>query len=277
SLVGSIYVLDEPSIGLHPRDTNQLISVLKSLRDIGNSVVVVEHEQEMMQAADYIIDIGPEAGSQGGELVYAGDYEGIVESDESFTGRYLSGKEEIEIPDYRRKWNAYVQIQGARQNNLKNIDVKFPLGVFTVVTGVSGSGKTSLVKHILYPALQKVIVGYANENTGLVNELGGDYKLVERVELVAQNPIGRSSRSNPVTYVKAWDEIRALYAGLPAAKAMGLKPASFSFNVDGGRCDVCQGEGEIKVEMQFIADIFLPCEACNGKRFKKHVIDVTYK
>ena len=277
SLVGSIYVLDEPSIGLHPRDTNQLISVLKSLRDIGNSVVVVEHEQEMMQAADYIIDIGPEAGSHGGELVYAGDYEGIIESDESYTGRYLSGKEEIEIPDYRRKWNAYVQVQGARQNNLKNIDVKFPLGVFTVVTGVSGSGKTSLVKQILYPALQKVIGGYANEKTGLFNELGGDYKQVERVELIDQNPIGRSSRSNPVTYVKAWDEIRALYAGLPAAKAMGLKPASFSFNVDGGRCDVCQGEGEIKVEMQFIADIFLPCEACNGKRFKQHVIDVTYQ
>lgn len=277
SLVGSIYVLDEPSIGLHPRDTNQLISVLKSLRDVGNTVVVVEHEQEMMQAADYIIDIGPEAGSLGGELVYAGDYEGIIQSDESFTGRYLSGKEEIEIPSFRRKWNASVQVNGARQNNLKNIDVKFPLNVFTVVTGVSGSGKTSLVKQILYPALQKVIGGYANEKTGLFNELSGDYKMVERVELVDQNPIGRSSRSNPVTYVKAWDEIRALYASLPAAKAMGLKPASFSFNVEGGRCDVCQGEGEIKVEMQFIADIFLPCEACDGKRFKQHVIDVTYK
>jgi len=277
SLVGSIYVLDEPSIGLHPRDTNRLISVLKSLRDVGNSVVVVEHEQEMMQAADYIVDIGPEAGSQGGELIYAGDYEGILKSEESFTGKYLSGREYIEVPASRRTWNSAIRIKGARQNNLKAIDVEFPLHVFTVVTGVSGSGKTSLIKQILYPALQKAIGSYAGEQTGQFDELTGDIEQVEHIEMIDQNPIGRSSRSNPVTYVKAWDEVRSLYAGLPAAKAQGLKPSAFSFNIEGGRCDVCQGEGEIKVEMQFIADIFLPCEACDGNRFKQHVIDVTYQ
>jgi len=277
SLVGSIYVLDEPSIGLHPRDTNRLILVLKSLRDVGNSVIVVEHEQEMMQAADYIIDIGPEAGSHGGELVYAGDYEGILKSEKSFTGQYLSGRETIEIPKNRRKWNSSITVKGARQNNLKNIDVTFPLDIFTVITGVSGSGKTSLIKQILYPALQKAIGSYAGEQTGHFDELVGDVNRIERIEMIDQNPIGRSSRSNPVTYVKAWDEIRALFSSLPAAKALGLKPAAFSFNVEGGRCDVCQGEGEIKVEMQFIADIYLPCEACDGNRFKQHVIDVTYK
>jgi len=277
SLVGSIYVLDEPSIGLHPRDTNRLISVLKSLRDVGNSVIVVEHEQEMMQNADYIIDIGPEAGSKGGELIYAGDYQGILEHEVGFTGKYLSGKETIEIPKHRRNWNSSIQIKGARQNNLKSIDVTFPLDVFTVVTGVSGSGKTSLIKQILYPAIQKAIGSYAGEQTGLFDELSGDINRVEQIEMIDQNPIGRSSRSNPVTYVKAWDEIRTLYSALPAAKAQGLKPSSFSFNVEGGRCDVCQGEGEIKVEMQFIADIYLPCEACDGNRFKQHVIDVTYK
>ena len=277
SLVGSIYVLDEPSIGLHPRDTNRLISVLKSLRDVGNSVVVVEHEQEMMQAADYIIDIGPEAGSQGGELIYAGDYEGILKSEESFTGKYLSGREHIEVPSSRRTWDSAIRIKGARQNNLKAIDVEFPLHVFTVVTGVSGSGKTSLIKQILYPALQKAIGSYAGEQTGQFDELTGDIQQVEHIEMIDQNPIGRSSRSNPVTYVKAWDEVRSLYAGLPSAKALGLKPSAFSFNIEGGRCDVCQGEGEIKVEMQFIADIFLPCEACDGNRFKQHVIEVTYQ
>ena len=277
SLVGSIYVLDEPSIGLHPRDTNRLISVLKSLRNVGNSVIVVEHEQEMMQAADYIIDIGPEAGSLGGELVYSGDYNGILESEESYTGKYLSGRESIEIPSYRRAWNSSVTIKGARQNNLKGVNAIFPLGVFTVVTGVSGSGKTSLIKQVLYPALQKAIGSYAGEQTGLFDGLEGDINLVEHVEMVDQNPIGRSSRSNPVTYVKAWDEIRNLYSSLPSAKAQGLKPSSFSFNVEGGRCDVCQGEGEIKVEMQFIADIYLPCEACDGNRFKQHIIDVVYK
>ncbi|HWK98858.1 MAG TPA: excinuclease ABC subunit UvrA [Parapedobacter sp.] len=277
SLVGSIYVLDEPSIGLHPRDTQRLIGVLKSLRNVGNTVLVVEHEQEMMQAADHLIDIGPEAGINGGELVFAGGYDDILRDDNSLTGRYLSGKEQITVPAGRRKWNNAIRIKGARENNLKGIDVRFPLNVFTVVTGVSGSGKTSLVKRILYPALQKALGNYSGEQTGLYDGIDGDIQQIEQVELVDQNPIGRSSRSNPVTYVKAWDEIRALYSAQPAAKAAGLKPAAFSFNVEGGRCDVCQGEGEVKIEMQFMADIVLPCEACGGKRFKTHVLDVTWK
>ncbi|WP_316797641.1 excinuclease ABC subunit UvrA [Pedobacter frigidisoli] len=277
SLVGSIYVLDEPSIGLHPRDTNKLIEVLLSLRNVGNTVLVVEHEEEMMRAADYIIDIGPEAGTHGGNLVFSGDYESILKDKNSLTGRYLSGAEKIAIPAQRRKWKDHVLIKGARENNLKNIDVKFPLGVFTAVSGVSGSGKTSLVKKILYPALQKAIGNYAGEQTGAYDGIFGNYELVSAVELVDQNPIGRSSRSNPVTYVKAWDDIRSLFSGLAAAKAAGLKPAAFSFNVEGGRCDVCQGEGEVKIEMQFMADIYLPCEACGGKRFKQQVLDVVYK
>ncbi|MVN92277.1 excinuclease ABC subunit UvrA [Mucilaginibacter aquatilis] len=276
SLVGSVYVLDEPSIGLHPRDTQRLITVLKSLRDVGNTVLVVEHEEEIMQAADHIIDIGPEAGTHGGQLIFSGTYDQILTDDNSLTGKYLSGREEIETPEHRRKWNDYVLIKGARENNLQNIDVKFPLGVLTVVTGVSGSGKTSLVKRILHPALQKVLGNYSGEQTGAYDGIEGDYSKIEAVEMVDQNPIGRSSRSNPVTYVKAWDEIRNLYAAQPAAKAGGLKPSAFSFNVEGGRCDVCQGEGEVKIEMQFMADIFLPCEACNGKRFKQHILDVTY-
>jgi excinuclease ABC subunit A len=277
SLVGSIYVLDEPSIGLHPRDTNKLIEVLLSLRNVGNTVLVVEHEEEMMRAADYIIDIGPEAGTNGGNLVFSGNFDEILKDKNSLTGRYLAGLEKIEIPTQRRKWKDHVIIKGARENNLKNIDVKFPLGVFTAVTGVSGSGKTSLVKKILYPALQKAIGNYSGEQTGVYDGIFGNYDLVSQVEMVDQNPIGRSSRSNPVTYVKAWDDVRALFSALPAAKAAGLKPAAFSFNVEGGRCDVCQGEGEVKVEMQFMADIYLPCEACNGKRFKQQVLDVTYK
>ncbi|WP_460681007.1 excinuclease ABC subunit UvrA [Mucilaginibacter koreensis] len=277
SLVGSVYVLDEPSIGLHPRDTQRLITVLKSLRDVGNTVLVVEHEEEIMQAADHLIDIGPEAGTHGGELIFAGTYNEIINDDNSLTGRYLSGKEEIAVPTQHRKWNDYVLIKGARENNLKNIDVKFPLGVFTVVTGVSGSGKTSLVKRILQPALQKALGNYSGEITGQYDAIEGDMAKVEQVEMVDQNPIGRSSRSNPVTYVKAWDEVRNLFAAQPAAKAGGLKPSAFSFNVEGGRCDVCQGEGEVKIEMQFMADIFLPCEACNGKRFKQHILDVTYQ
>lgn len=277
SLVGSIYVLDEPSIGLHPRDTQRLIGVLKSLRDLGNTVIVVEHEQEMMEAADYLIDIGPEAGINGGELVFAGTYNQILKDKKSLTGQYLSGQLAIPVPSSRRKWRDAVQIKGAWENNLKGINVDFPLHVFTVVTGVSGSGKTSLVKRILYPALQKTLGNYSGEQTGLFDGISGDMQQIEQVELVDQNPIGRSSRSNPVTYVKAWDEIRALYAGLPAAKANGLKPAAFSFNVEGGRCDVCQGDGEVKIEMQFMADIVLPCEACGGKRFKQHVLDVQYK
>ncbi len=277
SLVGSIYVLDEPSIGLHPRDTQRLISVLKSLRDVGNTVVVVEHEQEMMEAADYLIDIGPEAGINGGEMVFAGTYQQILKDTKSLTGQYLSGKSQIEVPQKRRPWSKSVTIKGAHENNLKGIDVQFPLNTFTVVTGVSGSGKTSLVKRILYPALQKSIGNYSGEQTGVYDAIEGDITQIEQVEMVDQNPIGRSSRSNPVTYVKAWDEIRALYANQAAAKAAGLKPAAFSFNVEGGRCDVCQGEGEVKIEMQFMADIVLPCEACGGKRFKQFVLDVHYK
>lgn len=276
SLVGSIYVLDEPSIGLHPRDTQRLISVLKSLRDVGNTVLVVEHEEEIMKAADHIIDIGPAAGTHGGELMFSGTYDEILKDDNSLTGRYLSGKEEIAIPATRRKWHDFIEIKGGRENNLKHVNAKFPLGILTVVTGVSGSGKTSLVKRILAPALQKVLGNYSGEQTGSYDSIEGDYQKIEQVELVDQNPIGRSSRSNPVTYVKAWDEIRNLYAAQPVSKAAGLKPSAFSFNVEGGRCDVCQGEGEVKIEMQFMADIFLTCEACGGKRFKQHILDVTY-
>lgn len=276
SLVGSIYVLDEPSIGLHPRDTNKLIEVLQSLRNVGNTVLVVEHEEEMMKAADHIIDIGPEAGTHGGHLVFSGTYDQIIKDKKSLTGKYLSGKESITVPAVRRKWADHILIKGARENNLKNIDVKFPLGVFTVVSGVSGSGKTSLIKKILYPALQKAIGNYAGEQTGTYDGIFGNYDLISQVEMVDQNPIGRSSRSNPVTYVKAWDDVRALFSALPAAKAAGLKPAAFSFNVEGGRCDVCQGEGEVKIEMQFMADIYLPCEACAGRRFKQQILDITY-
>ena len=277
SLIGSIYVLDEPSIGLHPRDTHRLIEVLRSLRDVGNTVLVVEHEEEIMQAADHIIDIGPEAGTHGGNLVFTGTYEEILKDQSSLTGQYLSGRQAIAIPAHRRKWNDFIEIKGARENNLKNADVKFPLNVLTVISGVSGSGKTSLVKRILQPAVQKAIGNYSGEQTGAYDSIGGDFNKIEQVEIVDQNPIGRSSRSNPVTYVKAWDEIRNLFASQAAAKAAGLKPSAFSFNVEGGRCDVCQGEGEVKIEMQFMADIFLPCEACDGKRFKQHVLDVTYK
>jgi excinuclease ABC subunit A len=277
SLVGSVYVLDEPSIGLHPKDTNRLIGVLKSLRDVGNTVLVVEHEEEMMQAADHLIDIGPEAGTLGGELIFAGKYEDILKDKNSLTGKYLSGEVKIEIPKKRRKPNEFIEIKGARENNLQNIDVKFPLNVLTAVTGVSGSGKTSLVKRILYPALQKIIGNYSGEQTGSYDSIEGATSEIHSVELVDQNPIGRSSRSNPVTYVKAWDEIRSLFSSQPSAKAAGLKPSAFSFNVEGGRCDVCQGEGEVKIEMQFMADIYLPCESCEGKRFKQHVLDVTYQ
>ena len=277
SLVGSVYVLDEPSIGLHPRDTHRLIGVLKSLRDVGNTVLVVEHEEEIMQAADHLIDIGPEAGTHGGELIFTGTYEEILKDPASLTGKYLSGREEIAVPAQRRKWHDCIEIRGARENNLKGIDVKFPLNVLTCVTGVSGSGKTSLVKRILQPAVQKAIGNYSGEQTGAYDGIGGDFGMIQAVEVVDQNPIGRSSRSNPMTYVKAWDEIRNLYAGQPAAKAAGLKPAAFSFNVEGGRCDVCQGEGEVKIEMQFMADIFLTCEACGGHRFKQHILDITYQ
>ena len=277
SLVGSIYVLDEPSIGLHPRDTQRLIGVLKSLRDVGNTVIVVEHEQEMMEAADYLVDIGPEAGINGGQLVFAGTYPEIIQDKDSLTGKYLNGQLSIPTPKTRRKWRDSLIVKGARENNLKGINVTFPLNVFTVVTGVSGSGKTSLIKRILYPALQKAIGNYNGEQTGIFDALEGDITSIEQIEMIDQNPIGRSSRSNPVTYVKGWDEVRSVYANLPAVKAAGLKPSAFSFNVEGGRCDVCQGDGEVKIEMQFMADIVLPCEACSGKRFKQHVLDVEYK
>ena len=277
SLVGSLYILDEPSIGLHSRDTQRLISVLKSLRDAGNTVIVVEHDEEVMEAADYIIDIGPDAGANGGQVMFEGEYAQILKSKNTWTGKYLSGDVEIEIPKLRRKWSDSITVKGARENNLKNIDVKFPLHTLTAVSGVSGSGKTSLVKRILIPALQKMLGTYTGEQTGAFDGLEGDYKSIHQVEMVDQNPIGKSSRSNPVTYVKAYDEIRNLYSAQTSAKAQGLKPSHFSFNVDGGRCDVCQGEGEVKVEMQFMADIFLPCESCNGRRFKQEVLDVQYK
>ena len=276
SLVGSLYILDEPSIGLHAKDTQKLISVMESLRDTGNTVIVVEHDEEVMKAADYIIDIGPDAGRNGGEIIFEGQYNALLKDKKSWTGKYVGGQESIEVPKQRRKWSEFVSIKGARENNLKNIDVKFPLHTLTAVTGVSGSGKTSLVKRILVPALQKAIGSYTVDQTGLFDSLAGDYKSVQQIEMVDQNPIGKSSRSNPVTYVKAYDEIRNLFASQASAKAAGMKPSHFSFNVDGGRCELCQGEGEVRVEMQFMADIFLTCESCHGKRFKQEVLAVTY-
>lgn len=275
SLVGSMYILDEPSIGLHSRDTERLIKVLYSLRDIGNTVIVVEHDEEIMRAADQIIDIGPLAGTHGGELVFQGNHEDLETEEKSLTALYLTGKEKIEIPKQRRKWNNFIEIKGARENNLKGFDVKFPLNTMTVVTGVSGSGKTSLVKRVLYPALKKIHGGFG-EQTGSFDKLGGDLKNISAVEMIDQNPIGKSSRSNPVTYVKAYDEIRALFADQPLAKNRGYKPSHFSFNVDGGRCEVCEGEGEVQIEMQFMADIHLVCESCNGKRFKQDILEITY-
>lgn len=276
SLVGSMYILDEPSIGLHPRDTERLIGVLKSLRDIGNTLIVVEHDEEIMRSADQLIDIGPEAGRLGGELVYQGTFDAIGKEQRSYTGKYLSGAEKIPLPHRRRNWTQHIKIEGARENNLKNVDVKFPLGVMTVVTGVSGSGKTSLVKKVLYPALKK-LHGMMADKTGVFDKLSGQYNKLTAVEFVDQNPIGKSSRSNPVTYVKAYDEIRALFADLPASRGRKYKPSHFSFNVEGGRCEVCEGEGTVTIEMQFMADIHLVCETCGGKRFKQEVLDVTYK
>jgi len=275
SLVGSMYILDEPSIGLHSRDTERLIKVLYSLRDIGNTVIVVEHDEEIMRAADQIIDIGPLAGTHGGELVFQGNHEDLETEEKSLTALYLTGKEKIEVPKQRRKWNNFIEIKGARENNLKGFDVKFPLHTMTVITGVSGSGKTSLVKRVLYPALKKIYGGFG-EQTGSFDKLGGDIKNISAVEMIDQNPIGKSSRSNPVTYVKAYDEIRTLFADQPLSKNRGYKPSHFSFNVDGGRCEVCEGEGEVQIEMQFMADIHLVCEACNGKRFKQDVLEITY-
>ena len=275
SLVGSLYILDEPSIGLHSRDTELLINVLKDLRDIGNTVVVVEHDEEIIRAADYIIDIGPLAGRLGGEIIYQGDVDKLVSSSDSYTVKYLIGEEKIEVPEKRRKWNNYIEIKGARHNNLKNIDVKIPLGVMSVVTGVSGSGKSSLINNVFYHALQQKINDATTEKIEY-NEITGDYSLINRVELVDQNPIGRSSRSNPVTYIKAYDEIRKLFSSQPLAKQLNFTPAFFSFNVEGGRCEECKGDGEIVVEMQFMADLKLTCESCHGKRFNSDVLEVEY-
>ncbi len=276
SLVGSLYILDEPSIGLHSRDTDRLIKVLKQLQKIGNTVLVVEHDEEIIRAADEIIDIGPFAGQHGGEIVFQGNHTKLAEKPESLTTQYLTGIKKIEVPRQRRKWTNFIEVVGARENNLKNLRIKFPLNTLTVVTGVSGSGKSSLVSKILAPALTKILGGYG-ERTGHHDAILGDYKLLNALEFVDQNPIGRSSRSNPVTYLKAYDEIRKLYSEQQGAKIQGLKPSHFSFNVDGGRCDECQGEGTIKVEMQFLADVFLICESCNGKRFKEDILDVRYK
>ncbi|WP_431605789.1 excinuclease ABC subunit UvrA [Aequorivita marisscotiae] len=275
SLVGSMYILDEPSIGLHPKDTERLIVVLKSLRDLGNTVIVVEHDEDIMKAADEIIDIGPEAGTFGGEVVSQGSYDEILKSD-SLTAKYLNGRMEIEVPEKRRTSKNKISITGARQNNLKNIDVTFPLNVFTAVTGVSGSGKSTLVKKILYPALMRQIGGYG-EKPGQFSEIKGDFNTIKSIEFIDQNPIGRSSRSNPVTYIKAYDDIRNLYASQKLSDIRGYKAKHFSFNVDGGRCETCKGEGEVTIEMQFMADVHLVCDVCNGKRFKKEVLEVTFQ
>ncbi|PWT96337.1 MAG: excinuclease ABC subunit A [Bacteroidetes bacterium] len=276
NLTNSLYILDEPSIGLHSRDTERLIHVLKNLRDLGNTVVVVEHDEMMMREADHIIDMGPLASHLGGEVVAAGDYDHIISNPESLTGKYLKGELKIEPPKKIRSWNRSLKLTGARQNNLKNIDIEFPLNLLCVVSGVSGSGKTTLIKQILYPALKK-LKGEFVDKIGMHHSIEGDVESISQIELVDQNPIGKSSRSNPVTYIKAYDEIRDLYANQPLSKIRGFQPKHFSFNVDGGRCDNCKGEGEQIVEMQFLADVHLTCEVCGGKKFKEEVLEVTYK
>ncbi|WP_297333998.1 excinuclease ABC subunit UvrA [Flavobacterium sp.] len=275
SLVGSMYILDEPSIGLHPKDTERLIKVLENLRNLGNTVIVVEHDEDIMKAADMIIDIGPEAGTYGGQLVAQGTYDEILQSD-SLTAKYLNGDFEIPVPKKRRKFKHHIDVVGARENNLKNIDVTFPLDCLTVITGVSGSGKSTLVKKILFPALQKKLEG-VGEKAGQFTELQGSYSHIKHIEYVDQNPIGRSSRSNPVTYIKAYDDIRDLFSKQKLSKLRGYQSKHFSFNVDGGRCDTCKGEGEVTIEMQFMADVHLECETCHGKRFKKEVLEVTFE
>ena len=295
SLVGSLYILDEPSIGLHSRDTDRLIHVLKELQALGNTVVVVEHDEEIMRAADYLIDVGPDAGRLGGEIVFEGKVSDIkrIEGDikekknaqsqqlleqysRSYTIKYLTGTEVIETPTSRRPWNMAIELKGARMNNLKGVDVKFPLNVFTVVTGVSGSGKSSLVKGILYPALKRHLDEVA-DTPGEYSSLGGDWKQIKHVEFVDQNPIGKSTRSNPATYVKAYDEIRKLFADQQLSKQMGFTPQYFSFNTEGGRCEECKGAGVITVEMQFMADLVLECEECHGQRFKREILDVQFQ
>ncbi|CAM4333878.1 excinuclease ABC subunit UvrA [Zobellia nedashkovskayae] len=275
SLVGSMYILDEPSIGLHPKDTENLIDVLKSLRDLGNTVIVVEHDEDIMKAADEVIDIGPEAGTHGGKVVAHGTLDEILKST-SLTASYLNGTEEITVPSKRRTSTDYITIRGARENNLKNIDVTFPLNMLTVITGVSGSGKSTLVKKLLYPIILKEVGGYG-EKAGQFTKVEGKYKNIKHVEFVDQNPIGRSSRSNPVTYIKAYDDIRNLFASQKLSKIRAYQAKHFSFNVDGGRCEKCKGEGEITVEMQFMADVHLECDTCGGKRFKKEVLEVKFE
>ena len=275
SLVGSMYILDEPSIGLHPKDTENLIDVLQSLRNLGNTVIVVEHDEDIMKAADEIIDIGPEAGTLGGHVVAHGTFNEILMST-SLTAEYLNGTRSIEVPTARRNSKNYIQIKGARENNLKNIDVTFPLNVLTVITGVSGSGKSTLVRRILYPSILKEVGGYG-EKAGQFTKIEGKYGHIKHVEFVDQNPIGRSSRSNPVTYIKAYDDIRSLFASQKLSKIRGYQAKHFSFNVDGGRCEKCKGEGEITVEMQFMADVHLECDVCEGKRFKKDILEVQFE
>ena len=273
SLVGSMYILDEPSIGLHPRDTQLLIKVLKQLRDLGNTVIIVEHDEEIIRAADQIIDIGPLAGSHGGELIFQGNFDELLNDTKSLTAAYVSGRESIEVPIHRRKWKDFIAVSGARENNLNNITVQFPLNTLNVVTGVSGSGKTSLVKQILYPALMRFYGGYA-VHSGKYDKLTGDIQRVGSVEMIDQNPIGRSSRSNPATYVKAFDDIRNLFADQALSRTRSYKPGFFSFNIEGGRCEECEGDGTVTIEMQFMADIHLVCEICHGKRFKDEILDV---
>ena len=275
SLVGSMYILDEPSIGLHLKDTERLIKVLLSLRDLGNTVIVVEHDEDIMKAADMIIDIGPEAGTHGGNLVAQGDFQAILKSS-SLTAQYLNGELEIKVPRTRRKSSTYIEIIGARENNLQNLDVRFPLEMLTVITGVSGSGKSTLVKKILFPAMQKKLDG-VGEKAGQFSEMRGYYHKIQHIEYVDQNPIGRSSRSNPVTYIKAYDDIRDLYSKEKLSKIRGYQAKHFSFNVDGGRCETCKGDGSINVEMVFMADVSLPCETCGGKRFKKEILEVSFE
>ncbi|MCM1255516.1 MAG: excinuclease ABC subunit UvrA [Duncaniella sp.] len=282
SLVGSLYIIDEPSIGLHSRDTDRLISVLKKLRDLGNTVVVVEHDEEIMRAADYLIDVGPDAGRLGGTIIYQGDPAQLVPSEKgkldskSYTARYLTGELNIPVPKSRRKWRDSIEVIGALENNLKNINVKFPLGVMTVVTGVSGSGKSTLVREILFKAMNRY-VGNTGDAPGSFHKLSGDLSRIKNVEFVDQNPIGKSTRSNPATYLKAFDEIRKLFASTQGAKQMGFSASDFSFNSEGGRCEECKGEGFITIEMQFMADITIPCEACHGKRYQKDILEVEYR
>ncbi len=274
NLTGSLYILDEPSIGLHPRDIRRLIKILKKLRDLGNTVIVVEHEEEVINEAGQIIDIGPKAGAEGGEIIFQGAFEELLKNKNSYTARYLNRELKIDIPRQKRKWKGYVELKGARQNNLQGFDVKIPLNIMLSVTGVSGSGKTSLIRDILYPALKKILGGYAGK-TGKYDDIAGDYDSLSDVVIVDQNPVGRSSRSNPATYLKVYDEIRKLYSSQPLAKTRNYKPGVFSFNIEGGRCPDCEGEGEVVIEMQFMADIRLTCEVCKGKRFKDEVLDVT--